>query len=147
MNKQMLSERDICTKFITPALEKAGWDVLTQVREEFLLTKGRIIVRLPKGVFAPYTNIATNILFFEKCGPQRKGRKTTEHAWKVSAKDLGARNYNLDCKNPHEVAVELGDPDELMAEYQDITRQLQAAQQALKTELLAALKATSGGAE
>ncbi len=45
MNKQALSERDICTKFITPALEKAGWDVLTQIREEFLLTKGRIIVR------------------------------------------------------------------------------------------------------
>jgi len=45
MNKQMLSERDICTKFITPALENAGWDVLTQVREEFQLTKGRIIVR------------------------------------------------------------------------------------------------------
>jgi len=45
MNKQALSERDICTKFITPALEGAGWDVLTQVREEFLLTKGRIIVR------------------------------------------------------------------------------------------------------
>lgn len=45
MNKQTLSERDICTKFITPTLEKAGWDVLTQVREEFLLTKGRIIVR------------------------------------------------------------------------------------------------------
>jgi len=45
MNKQTLSERDICTKFITPALEKAGWDVLTQIREEFLLTKGRIIVR------------------------------------------------------------------------------------------------------
>jgi len=41
----MLSERDICTKFITPALENAGWDVLTQVREEFQLTKGRIIVR------------------------------------------------------------------------------------------------------
>ena len=45
MNKQTLSERDICTKFITPALEKAGWDVLTQVREEVVLTKGRIIVR------------------------------------------------------------------------------------------------------
>lgn len=40
-----------------------------------------------------------------------------------------------------------GDPDELMAEYQDITRQLQVAQQALKAELLAALKATSGEAE
>ncbi|SMF14045.1 EcoAI/FtnUII family type I restriction enzme subunit R [Pseudogulbenkiania subflava] len=45
MNKKALSERDICTKFITPSLEQAGWDVATQVREEFPLTKGRIIVR------------------------------------------------------------------------------------------------------
>ena len=45
MDKGQLSERDICTKFITPALEKAGWDIATQVREEFPLTKGRIIVR------------------------------------------------------------------------------------------------------
>nr|WP_233208403.1 hypothetical protein [Pollutimonas subterranea] len=44
-NKKDLSERDICTKFITPALEQAGWDIVTQVREEFSLTKGRIIVR------------------------------------------------------------------------------------------------------
>jgi len=44
MNKKSFSERDICTKFITPALEKAGWDVSTQIREEFPLTKGRIIV-------------------------------------------------------------------------------------------------------
>ena len=45
MNKKQLSERDICTKYITPALEQAGWDVTTQVREEFPLTKGRVIVR------------------------------------------------------------------------------------------------------
>lgn len=45
MEKRQLSERDICTKFITPAIEKAGWDIATQVREEFPLTKGRIIVR------------------------------------------------------------------------------------------------------
>ncbi len=45
MDKKSLSERDICTKFITPALEQAGWDIVTQVREEFPLTKGRIIVR------------------------------------------------------------------------------------------------------
>lgn len=45
MYKKSLSERDICTKFITPALEAAGWDVATQIREEFPLTKGRIIVR------------------------------------------------------------------------------------------------------
>ena len=44
MDKRQLSERDICTKFITPALERAGWDVVTQVREEFCITKGRIEV-------------------------------------------------------------------------------------------------------
>ena len=26
MNKKDLSERDICTKFITPAIIKSGWD-------------------------------------------------------------------------------------------------------------------------
>lgn len=40
-----LSERDVCTKFITPALVAAGWDVQTQIREEVGFTKGRIIVR------------------------------------------------------------------------------------------------------
>ena len=43
--KKDLSERDICTKFITPALTTAGWDLHTQIREEVTFTKGRIIVR------------------------------------------------------------------------------------------------------
>jgi type I restriction enzyme R subunit len=45
MNKKALTERDICTKCITPALEKAGWDPITQFLEEFPLTKGRVVVR------------------------------------------------------------------------------------------------------
>ena len=45
MNKKALSERDICTKFITPALRAAGWDEMMQIREEVGFTKGRIIVR------------------------------------------------------------------------------------------------------
>ena len=45
MDKKALSERDICTKFITPALRKAGWDEMLQIREEVSFTKGRIIVR------------------------------------------------------------------------------------------------------
>lgn len=45
MEKKALSERDICTKFITPALAGAGWDVQRQVREEVTFTKGRVIVR------------------------------------------------------------------------------------------------------
>jgi type I restriction enzyme R subunit len=45
MNKKALSERDICTKFITPALEKAGWDKQLQILEEVSFTDGRIYVR------------------------------------------------------------------------------------------------------
>jgi type I restriction enzyme R subunit len=44
-NKKELSERDICTKYITPAIKRAGWDEQTQMLEEVPLTKGRIIVR------------------------------------------------------------------------------------------------------
>ena len=45
MDKRSLSERDICTKFITPALRKAGWDEITQIREEVSFTNGPITVR------------------------------------------------------------------------------------------------------
>ena len=45
MDKKNLTERDICTKFITPALRRAGWDEMTQIREEVSFTRGRIIVR------------------------------------------------------------------------------------------------------
>ena len=45
MGLNKLSERDICTKYITPAIHAAGWDIQTQVREEVSFTKGRIIVR------------------------------------------------------------------------------------------------------
>ncbi len=48
MNKKSLTEADIRTKFITPALVGTGagkWDLMTQIREEAYLTKGRVIVR------------------------------------------------------------------------------------------------------
>lgn len=45
MDKRGLTERDICTKFILPAVKRAGWDEMLQVREEVYFTKGRIIVR------------------------------------------------------------------------------------------------------
>ncbi|HLO51878.1 MAG TPA: class I SAM-dependent DNA methyltransferase [Kamptonema sp.] len=151
-----------------------------ELLEEFNL---HTIVRLPKGVFSPYTSINTNILFFEKGattqdiwffehpypdgyksysrskpltiqefdrekewwgGADRKGRKVSEYAWKVSALEIAARNYNLDCKNPHEVEVNHGDPDELMQDYLDIAQQMKDAQNALKQELIQALQQTRG---
>ena len=48
MNKKTLTETDIRTKFITPALVGPNgekWDVMTQIREEAYFTKGRVIVR------------------------------------------------------------------------------------------------------
>lgn len=45
MDKRGLSERDICTKYITPAIVRGGWDVQVQIRENVHLTKGRVIVR------------------------------------------------------------------------------------------------------
>ena len=45
MDKRSLSQRDIYTKFITPALRREGWDEMLQIREEVSFTKGRIIVR------------------------------------------------------------------------------------------------------
>lgn len=45
MNKKDLSERDICTKFITPSIIKAGWDKDSQIREEVSFTAGKVMVR------------------------------------------------------------------------------------------------------
>ena len=43
--KQQLSELDICDLFITPAIKEAGWDQATQIRRDFPLTPGPVIVR------------------------------------------------------------------------------------------------------
>lgn len=141
-----------------------------ELLEEFNL---HTIVRLPKGVFSPYTSINTNLLFFTK-GDKTKdvwffehpypegyksysrskpltiqefdlekkwwnNRKTTEHAWKVSVKEIEERNYNLDFKNPHQVEIDHGDPDELMQEYEAIVKEMNATRELLKKELMKAL--------
>ena len=47
IDKKSLSERDICTKYITPALVKGNkWDINTQIREEVTFTDGRVLVRV-----------------------------------------------------------------------------------------------------
>jgi hypothetical protein len=45
MNNKNLSERDICSKFVGPAIKRAGWDGMMEIREEVNFTRGRIIVR------------------------------------------------------------------------------------------------------
>ena len=43
--KCSLSERDIITKYILPAIEASGWDKRNQIREEVSFTAGRIFVK------------------------------------------------------------------------------------------------------
>jgi serine/threonine protein kinase/nucleoside phosphorylase len=45
IDKKNLSERDICTKYITPAILKAGWNLETDIREEVSFTDGRVIAQ------------------------------------------------------------------------------------------------------
>ena len=45
IDKKTLSEADIRTKYITPAIEQSGWDKMSQMREEYSITAGRIIAR------------------------------------------------------------------------------------------------------
>jgi len=138
--------------------------------EEFNL---HTIVRMPNGVFSPYTGIKTNLLFFDKGTPTKQvwffehpypdgyksysrskpltiqefdvekkwwnKRKQNECAWKVTVKEIEDRNYNLDFKNPHVVDIEHGDPEVLMKEYEEISKQLIATRDNLKSELLNAL--------
>lgn len=44
-DKKSMSEEDIKMKFITPAIENAGWDVKKHVKAEYTFTDGRVIVR------------------------------------------------------------------------------------------------------
>jgi type I restriction enzyme M protein len=144
-----------------------------ELLEEFHL---HTIVRLPKGVFSPYTGINTNILFFEKTEstkhvwffehPYPNGYKSysrskpltitefdlekkwwndrealefKEYAWKVSVKEIEEKNYNLDFKNPHRINIEHKKPEDLMKEYEKISKQLMNTRDTLKKELMTAL--------
>lgn len=66
MNKKEFSEADIKTKFITPAIKEAGWDIDTQIREEYTLTKGRVVVR--GNLHARKKNRRADYVLFHKSG-------------------------------------------------------------------------------
>src|SRR5271170_3468152 len=67
-----------------------------------------------------YRNARVCSIFLSRCiawwgGSKRKGREETPQAWKVTTDEVKARGYNLDIKNPHTVADDHGDPEELLA--------------------------------
>jgi len=162
-----------------------GEGIKTRVKEKLLEDCNlHTIVRLPNSVFAPYTGIKTNLLFFTKGTPTKqiwyyehtlpagvkaynktrpmkaeefapleqwwgkekdgfKKRVENAVAWKVSLDDIKARNYNLDCKNPHVGEQEIHDPELLLAQYASMQRDIAQLRNQLKSILSDALNATS----
>ncbi|BDI08129.1 type I restriction-modification system subunit M [Sphaerotilus microaerophilus] len=151
-----------------------GEGIKSRIKEK-LLTECDLhtVVRLPNGVFNPYTGIKTNLLFFTKGRPTTdvwfyehpypvgvknysktrpmrieefaaeeawwSDRQETPMAWKVSLDEIRARNWNLDCKNPHVGEQESHDPDELLAQYRQMQAEIAALQEQLKAALSGAL--------
>jgi len=72
-------------------------------------------------------------------------RTETEHAWRVPVEQVIANGFNLDIKNPNVVPDELGDPVELLREYERIRAEAAATREALKRELMASLGTPSLG--
>lgn len=62
-----------------------------------------------------------------------------EQAWKVTIDEIKARGYNLDFKNPHTVADDHGDPEELLAQLEESERQTASLCDQLKGILAEAL--------
>jgi type I restriction enzyme M protein len=77
-----------------------GDGVCARIKEELLKNFNlHTIVRLPNGVFAPYTSIPTNLLFFDRTGPTREiwyyeqplpeGRKTYTKTRSMQFEEFG----------------------------------------------------------
>lgn len=72
-------------------------------------------------------------------GAERKGRQEREVAWRVSLEEIKARNYNLDSKNPHTVADDHGDLNELSTRLDEAEQRTAALHDQLKAILAEAL--------
>ncbi len=158
-----------------------GEGIKTRIKEKLLQDCNlHTIVRLPNSVFAPYTSIKTNLLFFSKGTPTQaiwfyeqqlpsgikaynktkpmkveefeslanwwgnesdsfNARQENAKAWKVSLAEVQARNYNLDCKNPHVGEQITHDPEVLLAQYQTLQQDIASLRNQLKTILGEAL--------
>ncbi len=152
-----------------------GEGVKTKIKEKLLEECNlHTIVRLPNGVFAPYTGIKTNLLFFTKGEPTKEiwyyehpypegvksynktkpmvieefepekkwwnKRKETDRAWKVTAVQIKANNFNLDIKNPHVKDEGPSDPEEILRQFQALSAEIAAKREQLKNELVTALE-------
>ncbi len=74
-------------------------------------------------------------------------RVESPQVWRVTIEQIQANGYNLDIKNPHDTSEAHVDPDELLAEYQQLMTELQQTRNRLKDELFQALNNSREGAK
>ena len=72
-------------------------------------------------------------------GAKRKGREEGPQAWKVTIDEVKARNYKIDIKNPHTVADDHGEPEELLARLTAAEAETSRLRDQLKAILVEAL--------
>ena len=72
-------------------------------------------------------------------GKDRKGREEGPQAWRISAEDIKARNYNLDIKNPTSITEDHGDPEALLIELNEAEAETARLRDQLKAILAEAL--------
>ena len=100
--------------------------------------------RVPAGQAAYSMTKPIRINHLDACvdwwgGTERLGRVENEVAWRVSAADVKARNYNLDFKNPHVIIDDHEDPEELLAKLEESERMVALLRNRLKVILEEAL--------
>ena len=72
-------------------------------------------------------------------GEERAGREAGGRAWKVSAEEIKARDYNLDIKNPYTASEDHGDPEALLEELTSAEAEVASLRDQLKGILTEAL--------
>jgi type I restriction enzyme M protein len=70
----------------------------------------------------------------------RENEIYSKYAWKVSAEEIQARGYNLDIKNPHQVADDLESPEVLLKKYQTTEKKISEIQDEIIKVLTEALR-------
>ena len=140
IKKKMLEE---CNLHTIVRLPKSVFAPYTSISTNVLfLTKGEPTKdiwyyehQLPEGVKAYNKTKPMRLSEFDEEKKWWNKRKETEKAWKVSAKDIAANNYNLDKKNPNAPVEIHEDPEELLAQYTESVKAVKALQDQLKTSL------------
>jgi type I restriction enzyme M protein len=140
IKKKMLEE---CNLHTIVRLPKSVFAPYTSISTNVLfLTKGEPTKdiwyyehQLPEGVKAYNKTKPMRLSEFDEEKDWWPKRKETEKAWKVSAKDIAANNYNLDIKNPNAPVEMHEDPEELLTQYVKAVKAVKELQDQLKISL------------